>query len=93
MKVVDFAADGVDVAIRMSNGKHPDLHVENLFDNSMLPVCSPRLVEQGLRSAADLARFPLIHHDIPMSMRAPPQWSDWLAMAGVRGSMRRAACA
>ena len=85
MKVVDFAADGVDVAIRMSNGKHPDLHVENLFDDSMLPVCAPRLVEQGLRSAADLARFPLIHHDIPMSMRAPPQWSDWLAMVGMHG--------
>ena len=83
MKVVDFAADGVDVAIRMSNGRHPDLHVENLFEDAMLPVCSPRLVEQGLRSVADLARFPLIHHDIPMSMRAPPQWSDWLAMVGM----------
>lgn len=85
MKVVDFAADGVDVAIRMSDGDHPDLHVENLFEDSMLPVCAPRLIEQGLRSAADLARFPLIHHDIPMSMRAPPKWADWLAVAGVPG--------
>ena len=41
----------------------------------MLPVCAPRLVEQGLRSAADLPRFPLIHHDIPTSMRAPPKWA------------------
>lgn len=82
MRVVDFAADGVDVAIRMSNGNHPDLHVEKLFDDAMLPVCSPRLVEQGLRSADDLVRFPLIHHDISMSMRAPPQWSDWLGMVG-----------
>lgn len=85
MKVVDFAADGVDLAIRMSDGDHPDLHVEKLFEDSMLPVCAPRLVEQGLRSAADLARFPLIHHDIPMSMRAPPKWADWLAIAGVQG--------
>jgi len=85
MKLADFAADGVDVAIRMSNGDHPDLSVEKLFDDSMLPVCSPRLVEQGLRGAADLARFPLIHHDIPMSMRAPPKWADWLAVAGVQG--------
>jgi LysR family glycine cleavage system transcriptional activator len=85
MKLADFASDGVDVAIRMSTGDHTDLHVEKLSDDSMLPVCSPRLVEQGLRSAADLARFPLIHHDIPMSMRAPPRWADWLAASGVSG--------
>ena len=85
MKLADFAADGVDVAIRMSTGNHPDLHVEKLSDDSMLPVCSPRLVEQGLKSVADLARFPLIHHDIPMSMRAPPRWADWLAIAGAQG--------
>ncbi len=83
MKLADFAAEGVDVAIRMSNGKHPDLHVEKLFDDAMLPVCAPRLVEQGLRTPADLARFPLIHHDITTSMRAPPQWADWLAMVGM----------
>jgi LysR family glycine cleavage system transcriptional activator len=85
MKLAEFPTDGVDVAIRMSTGDHPDLHVERLFQDSMLPVCSPRLVEQGLRTAADLARFPLIHHDIPMSMRAPPRWADWFAAAGVSG--------
>src|SRR5712671_5713639 len=83
MKLADFAAEGVDVAIRLSKGNHPDLHVERLFDDSVLPVCSPRLVEQGLRSAADLAHFPLIHYDIPMSMRAPPLWADWFAVAGL----------
>jgi LysR family glycine cleavage system transcriptional activator len=85
MKLADFGGDGVDVAIRMSTGHHPDLHVEKLFEDSMLPVCSPRLVEQGLKSVADLARFPLIHHDIPMSMRAPPRWADWLSVAGAQG--------
>jgi LysR family glycine cleavage system transcriptional activator len=83
MELADFAADGVDVAIRLSKGRHPDLYVERLFDDSLLPVCSPRLVEQGLRGADDLARFPLIHYDIPTSMRAPPLWADWLAAAGV----------
>ena len=82
MKVADFSADGVDVALRLSKGDHPDLHVEKLFDDAVLPVCSPRLVEQGLSSAADLARFPLIHYDIAMSMRSPPRWADWFAVAG-----------
>ena len=56
-----------------------------LFDDSVLPVCSPKLVEQGLRSVADLPRFPLIHYDIPTSMQAPPLWADWFAIAGVQG--------
>ena len=85
MKLADFAADGVDVAIRMSDGKHPDLHVERLFDDAMLPVCAPRLVEEGLRAPADLARFALIHHDVTTSMRAPPKWDHWFALAGLDG--------
>src|SRR5215207_9113490 len=32
----DFIADDVDVAIRLSNGVHSDLHVEKLFD---VPCC------------------------------------------------------
>jgi LysR family glycine cleavage system transcriptional activator len=80
----DFARDGVDVAIRLSDGRHPDLHVEKLFADSVLPVCSPRLVEAGLRRAEDLARFPLIHYDIPLSARAPPLWAEWLQLAGLQ---------
>ena len=84
MNLADFGGDGVDVAIRLSKGDHPDLSVEKLFDDSVLPVCSPRLVEQGLKGVEDLARFTLIHYDIPMSMRAPPLWADWLGVAGAR---------
>ena len=39
---------------------------------------------RGCKSPADLARFPLIHYDIPTSMRAPPRWADWFAIAGVQ---------
>src|SRR5215212_9238778 len=85
MKLVDFSADGVDVAIRLSKQVPPDLHVERLFEDSMLPVCAPRLVEQGLCSAADLPRFPLIHYEFATSMYAPPQWADWFAAAGLHG--------
>ena len=85
LKLADFAAEGVDVAIRLSKDIVSDLHVENLFDDSMLPVCSPRLVEQGLKSAADLPRFPLIHYEFATTMYAPPQWADWFAAAGLHG--------
>jgi LysR family transcriptional regulator, glycine cleavage system transcriptional activator len=84
-KLADFAADGVDVAIRLSKGIPADLYDEKLFDDSMLPVCSPRLVEQGLRGAADLPRFPLIHYDIETAMQVSPVWTDWFAVAGLEG--------
>jgi LysR family transcriptional regulator, glycine cleavage system transcriptional activator len=86
MKLADFASEGVDVAIRLTKQLQPDLHVEKLFQDSVLPVCSPQLVEQGLRSAADLARFALIHYDVPTSMHAPPLWADWFAVAGLQGA-------
>ena len=80
--LADFITDGVDIAIRLSDGDHPELHVEKLFDDSVLPVCSPRLVEQGLRRLDDLAHFTLIHYDIPLSAPSPPLWADWLKVAG-----------
>ena len=89
MKIADFSAEGVDVALRLSKGDHPDLYAEKLSDDAVLPLCSPRLVEQGLHSPADLPRFPLIHYDIAMSMRSPPLWADWFAVAGVQGNATR----
>jgi LysR family glycine cleavage system transcriptional activator len=81
----DFTSDEVDVAIRLSNGPHPGLHVEKLFDDAVLPLCSPRLVEQGLRQVEDLVRFTLIHYEIPLSTPTPPLWEEWLKVAGAEG--------
>ncbi|MGA2128291.1 MAG: transcriptional regulator GcvA [Xanthobacteraceae bacterium] len=85
MGFADFIGDEVDVAIRLSGGVHPGLYVERLFDDSVLPVCSPRLIEQGLRGIEDLARFTLIHYEIPLSSPSPPLWAEWLTVAGARG--------
>src|SRR5262245_14223608 len=80
----NFSADGVDVGIRLSSGAHPDLHVEKLADEWLLPLCSPRLLdgEAPLRSAHDLPRFPLIQIDLPGLV---PTWDDWLRAVGVDG--------
>src|SRR5882672_6208473 len=80
----NFTSDGVDVGIRLSSGVHPDLHVEKLSDEFMLPLCSPRLLqgEQPLRSAHDLPRFPLIQIDLPGMV---PTWDDWLTAVGIAG--------
>lgn len=80
----NFATDDVDVGIRLSNGVHPDLYVEKLSDEWLLPLCSPRLLEgeHPLRRPQDLKRFTLIQVDLPGVV---PTWSDWVEMAGVGG--------
>ena len=80
----NFTTDGVDVGIRLSSGVHPDLHVEKLSDEWMLPLCSPRLLEgeRPLRSPHDLPRFPLIQIDLPGMV---PTWDDWLGAVGIAG--------
>jgi LysR family transcriptional regulator, glycine cleavage system transcriptional activator len=85
MGYANFVNDGVDVALRLSKGIHPELYVETLFRDSVLPLCSPRLVEAGLRRPEDLVRFPLIHYDIPLSTPKAPLWAEWLRIAGLEG--------
>ena len=80
----NFVTDGVDVGIRLSSGVHPELYVEKLSDEWMLPLCSPRLLEgeHPLRSPHDLPRFPLIQIDLPGLV---PTWDDWLRAVGIEG--------
>ena len=80
----NFATDDIDVGIRLSSGVHPDLYVEKLSDEWLLPLCSPRLLEGRvpLTSAQDLKRFTLIQVDLPGVV---PTWTDWMEMAGLDG--------
>lgn len=80
----NFSTDGVDVGIRLSSGDHPDLYVERLSGEAMLPLCSPRLLEaeHPLRTPDDLRHFPLIQIDLPGLV---PTWDDWLKAVGVAG--------
>ena len=80
----NFTSDGVDVGIRLSSGVHPDLYVEKLSDEWLLPLCSPRVLngEHPLRSPRDLVHFPLIQVDLPGLV---PTWTDWLRMADIDG--------
>lgn len=88
--LVDFEADGVDVAIRNlmdTAPRDPDLVYEPLMPLVVHPVMSPRLVEQigPITEPADLRRANLIHDDSLSGRSRIPTWSDWLRATGVDG--------
>jgi len=85
-RLVDFAREEVDVALRYGSGHWPGLVVSPLMNETVFPVCSPPLLrdpKRPLRTPADMAHHTLIH-DASMPERASfPQWSTWLQAAGV----------
>ncbi|HEU5293189.1 MAG TPA: transcriptional regulator GcvA [Burkholderiaceae bacterium] len=86
-RLVDFAHEEVDVALRYGSGRWPGLAVSLLMKETVFPVCSPRLLlsRRPLRTPHDLAHHTLIH-DASMPARASfPQWTSWLQAAGVHG--------
>jgi LysR family glycine cleavage system transcriptional activator len=86
MEVVDFAVDDVDLAIRYGGGRYPGLETELLMEESILPVCSPRLLTgaRPLKAPQDLAHHPLLHDGSPdQEDLGATNWAMWLKAAGV----------
>jgi LysR family transcriptional regulator, glycine cleavage system transcriptional activator len=87
MRLVDFAREDVDVAIRYGPGRYPGLLAELLLTNEVVPVCAPALLggPRPLRVPQDLRHHTLLHDDTPTSDGAYPNWAMWLRAAGVEG--------
>ena len=86
----NFRTDGIDVAVRnlSTNAPNdPELVVEKLMEMSLVPVCSPRLIEaQGpFTQPSALQGMPLIHDDTLTNRAEVPTWTDWFRAAGVEG--------
>jgi len=88
VRLVDFARDNIDVAIRYGLGTWPGLRADLLHAEELFPVCSPALVDGShpLRTADDLRHFTLLHDQFwsTISFDDYPDWSAWLTAAGVR---------
>ncbi len=78
-RAVDFAREAYDAAVRYGQGTWDGLKSYRLFNEELVPVCSPKLVRgpNPLRRPEDLARFTLLH-----SATCPENWSIWLGAAG-----------
>jgi LysR family glycine cleavage system transcriptional activator len=81
-RLVDFAREGVDCGIRYGDGNWPGLISQRLFEMTLLPVCSPSLLDSThpLRQPADLAQHTLLH-----ALDGADDWRLWLHAAGVAG--------
>lgn len=69
----DFALGQADLDIRYGAPSWPDLVVEPLFEEAILPLASPAFIrEHRLRRVEQLLEVPLIQSTVSVV-----QWSDW----------------
>lgn len=70
---VDLHGSSIDLAIRLGDGYWPDCEAIMLFEEALVPVCSPALVRQ-VREPWDLQHTTLVY-----SSNRPDDWSRWMA--------------
>jgi len=87
LALADFDRDDVDAAVRIGRGRYPGLAADRLFGESVIPMCSPALLEgpRALASPADLRHHVLLHFDWPGSEPIVPDWESWLRAMGITG--------
>ncbi len=75
----DFSRADVDLDIRYGVARWPNLHVETIFTEKIVPLINPRLKEKlKIKTPADLLNQDLIFSDVNLV-----QWPRWFAAHGV----------
>ena len=86
LELVDFTGGEVDLAIRYGTGRYPGLEVTRLLGETVVPVASPKLLDQApMHDLADLSGHILLHDGSPDADDSCPDWQMWLAARGVKG--------
>jgi LysR family transcriptional regulator, glycine cleavage system transcriptional activator len=76
---VDYSRADIDAAILHSASHWPGTISYHLFDEDMVAVANPKLgAGQGIRTAADITKFPLLH-----AMGGPSRWIEWMGEADI----------
>lgn len=82
--LIDFQRDAFDAAVRLGPGRYAGLESVKLFDESVTPMCSPRLLDDSgsLQTPNDLRHHVLLHDDSMTYDAEAPTWDTWLEAAG-----------
>jgi DNA-binding transcriptional LysR family regulator len=80
-RMVDFAREDVDIAVRYGDGNWPSLHIEKMFEDELTPLCG-RAYRDRLRTPADLRDVPLLDAS-PPEPASVGEWGTWFKAAGV----------
>jgi DNA-binding transcriptional LysR family regulator len=82
-RLVDFAREPIDAAIRYGDGRYAGLHADRLFDDALTPLCAPAIAKK-IRKAEDVMAHPLLDDNIVYD-----EWKTWCAVAGVGACPQR----
>lgn len=75
---VDFDREAIDCAIRLGDEAWAGVERDRIFDNILVPLCSPAFLEQNpLDAIEDLSSVRLLH-----SIVRPDDWRYWLEGTG-----------
>lgn len=81
-RVVDFALEDVDAAVRFGPGHYPGLHSERMMSEVIVPVAAPS-VAAGIAQPADLLRCTLLNDEAREWDPTFPDWDTWLTSCDV----------
>jgi LysR family glycine cleavage system transcriptional activator len=83
-KPVNFNREDVDLAVRYGRGGFANLHCRLLFEEDLIPVCSPDLLAQARQvlGTGELEPSHLRHFTLLHSETCTMNWQSWLQFAG-----------
>lgn len=87
-RLVDFAVEDVDMAIRFGDGNYPGVNAKRLMPEKMVAVAAPALAAT-IGAPSDLAHANLIEDDSHVRRGLFPDWENVLAATGIRGASLR----
>ena len=81
IKMMDFARDGVDAAIRYGPGSDEGVFSADLAEEWITPVCTPALAEQVAKTGT-MAGQQLLHDESAEQLRPDANWEAWGRITG-----------
>lgn len=87
---VDFAAEQIDLRVTYGGAPYAELQVVPLFQDEVMPCCSPAIAA-GLRGRlADLKDQDFIHTSWGPEFASHPSWNDWFERTGSKRKLELA---